>query len=217
MFTGARNEIFALRPAPVQVMWLGYPGTSGASFMDYIMTDSVTSPINLQDQYSEKLAYMPKTFFIGDHNHMFPHLKQKVHPHIFRLFSPVKAVSTTSRCLQPNVELVYSNSIVLHSLITSVEGDPGREMSFKRSCVLLYYKQILYQRYYLQAILVDKNSKYSNRDNVCIVNGCNIKAFTDMAVSVRVSLCTLSYGFVYVVIVNCDEIMRLCGMYVYRL
>ena len=98
VFTGARNEIFALRPAPVQVMWLGYPGTSGASFMDYIMTDSVTSPINLQDQYSEKLAYMPKTFFIGDHNHMFPHLKQKVHPHIRRLFSTVKAVITTSRC-----------------------------------------------------------------------------------------------------------------------
>lgn len=33
---GARNEIFALRPAPIQVMWLGYPGTSGASYMDYV-------------------------------------------------------------------------------------------------------------------------------------------------------------------------------------
>merc|ERR1711971_500306 len=36
---GARNEIFGLRPAPIQAMWLGYPGTSGASFMDYIITD----------------------------------------------------------------------------------------------------------------------------------------------------------------------------------
>ena len=62
---------------PVQVMWLGYPGTSGASFMDYIMTDAVTSPIHLKDQYSEKLAYMPKTFFIGDHMQMFPHLRNK--------------------------------------------------------------------------------------------------------------------------------------------
>jgi len=75
---GARNEIFALRPAPIQVMWLGYPGTSGAPFMDYIITDAVTSPIELADQYSEKLAYMPDTFFIGDHRQMFPHLIERV-------------------------------------------------------------------------------------------------------------------------------------------
>ena len=71
---GARNEIFALKPAPVQVMWLGYPGSSGASYMDYIVTDRITSPMEFADQYSEKLAYMPDTFFVGDHRFMFPHL-----------------------------------------------------------------------------------------------------------------------------------------------
>ena len=75
---GARNEIFALRPAPIQAMWLGYPGTSGAPFMDYIITDKVTSPIELASQYSEKLAYMPDTFFVGDHRQMFPHLIERV-------------------------------------------------------------------------------------------------------------------------------------------
>lgn len=75
---GARNELFALRPAPVQVMWLGYPGTSGASFMDYIITDAFTSPVELDQQYSEKLAYMPDTFFVGDHKQMFPHLSSKI-------------------------------------------------------------------------------------------------------------------------------------------
>ncbi|KAK0418691.1 hypothetical protein QR680_013716 [Steinernema hermaphroditum] len=75
---GARNEIFALRPAPVQVMWLGYPGTSGASFMDYIITDPVTSPLNLAHAYTEKLAYMPHTFFIGDHAQMLKHLTERV-------------------------------------------------------------------------------------------------------------------------------------------
>uniref|UniRef100_A0AAQ4PU79 UDP-N-acetylglucosamine--peptide N-acetylglucosaminyltransferase 110 kDa subunit n=1 Tax=Gasterosteus aculeatus aculeatus TaxID=481459 RepID=A0AAQ4PU79_GASAC len=74
---GARNELFALRPAPVQTMWLGYPGTSGAPFMDYIISDKETSPLEVADQYSEKLAYMPHTFFIGDHANMFPHLKKK--------------------------------------------------------------------------------------------------------------------------------------------
>src|SRR6218665_4171685 len=61
----------------LQVMWLGYPGTSGASFMDYIMTDATTSPIEMADQYSEKLAYMPRTFFVGDHRQMFQHMQNK--------------------------------------------------------------------------------------------------------------------------------------------
>uniref|UniRef100_T1JCD7 protein O-GlcNAc transferase n=1 Tax=Strigamia maritima TaxID=126957 RepID=T1JCD7_STRMM len=74
---GARNEIFALKPAPIQVMWLGYPGTSGAPFMDFLITDRVTSPIEVSQQYSEKLAYMPNTFFIGDHRHMFPHMVER--------------------------------------------------------------------------------------------------------------------------------------------
>ena len=45
--------------------------------MDYIITDCSTSPIEVADQYSEKLAYMPHTFFVGDHRQMFPHLKNK--------------------------------------------------------------------------------------------------------------------------------------------
>ena len=65
-------------------MWLGYPGTSGAPYMDYIITDAQTSPLRLASQYSEKIAYMPNTFLIGDHKQMFPHLKvnnfSKLHP-----------------------------------------------------------------------------------------------------------------------------------------
>ena len=39
----------------IQAMWLGYPGTSGAPFMDYIITDKQTSPLELASQYSEKV------------------------------------------------------------------------------------------------------------------------------------------------------------------
>lgn len=59
-------------------MWLGYPGTSGAPFMDYLITDHTTSPLKLASQYSEKLSYMPDTFFVGDHKNMFPHLQERV-------------------------------------------------------------------------------------------------------------------------------------------
>ena len=38
---GARNEIFAMQPAPVQVSYMGFPGTTGASYIDYLVTDEV--------------------------------------------------------------------------------------------------------------------------------------------------------------------------------
>lgn len=74
---GARNEIFALKPAPIQVMWLGYPGTSGAQYMDYVITDEISSPMSTVLDFSEKFAFMPYTYFIGDHKQMFPHLKKQ--------------------------------------------------------------------------------------------------------------------------------------------
>lgn len=45
--------------------------------MDYIITDEATSPLELAFSYSEKLAYMPHTFFIGDHANMFEHLTER--------------------------------------------------------------------------------------------------------------------------------------------
>ena len=82
---GAKNEIFALRPAPLQVLWLGYPGTMGADWIDYLVTDAQSTPLPTMPggeataaQTSEKLACLPATFFIGDHVAMFPHLNQRV-------------------------------------------------------------------------------------------------------------------------------------------
>ena len=59
-------------------MWLGYPGTSGADYMDYIVTDRITSPVELASHYSEKLAFMMDTFFVGDHMQMFPHMLERL-------------------------------------------------------------------------------------------------------------------------------------------
>jgi protein O-GlcNAc transferase len=64
---GSRNEVFALRPAPVQLMYLGFPGSSGSHYMQYYVTDQVASPQQLQHLYTEKLAYMPHCYFVNDH------------------------------------------------------------------------------------------------------------------------------------------------------
>lgn len=72
---GARNEIFALRPAPVQLLYMGFPGSMGADFIDYLVTDRVTSPPELAHLYYEKLLWMPHSYFVNDHKQVFngPH------------------------------------------------------------------------------------------------------------------------------------------------
>lgn len=55
----ARPRIFAQRAAPIQVSYLGFLGTMGASFMDYLLADEVIVPPGLRRYYSERLAYLP--------------------------------------------------------------------------------------------------------------------------------------------------------------
>jgi len=66
-YTGdARTRILARRPAPVQVNYLGYPGTMGAHYIDYIIADhTVITPVDEQ-YYSEKIAYLPDTYQAND-------------------------------------------------------------------------------------------------------------------------------------------------------
>jgi len=62
----ARARIFAYRVAPVQISYLGYPGTLGASFMDYIIADRNLIPEASQLFYSEKAIYLPNTYMPTD-------------------------------------------------------------------------------------------------------------------------------------------------------
>jgi predicted O-linked N-acetylglucosamine transferase (SPINDLY family) len=59
---GARAEIMAYRPAPIQVNYLGYPGTMGAGFIDYIVVDPFVVPSEMAPYYSEKLAHVPVSY-----------------------------------------------------------------------------------------------------------------------------------------------------------
>jgi predicted O-linked N-acetylglucosamine transferase (SPINDLY family) len=62
----SRPGILALRPAPVQVNYLGFPGTTAAAHMDYIVADKIVIPLDEQRHYSEKVVYLPDTYMASD-------------------------------------------------------------------------------------------------------------------------------------------------------
>ncbi len=63
---GARTQILANRPAPIQVSYLGFPGTMGADFIDYIFVDDFVVPKAEQVFFREKLVHLPGTYQVND-------------------------------------------------------------------------------------------------------------------------------------------------------
>jgi predicted O-linked N-acetylglucosamine transferase (SPINDLY family) len=64
--TGSRLAVLARRPAPVQAHYLGYPGTTGADYIDYFITDRVATPEVLAAEFTEKPAYVAQCFMVSD-------------------------------------------------------------------------------------------------------------------------------------------------------
>ncbi|TAN54930.1 MAG: hypothetical protein EPN20_20950, partial [Magnetospirillum sp.] len=64
--TGTRTAILAARPAPVQVNYLGFPGTMGADFIDYIIVDSIVAPPDQQPNFAERLVRLPHSYQAND-------------------------------------------------------------------------------------------------------------------------------------------------------
>lgn len=58
-------ELLALRPAPLQINYLGYPGTLGADYIDYVITDAVITPAELTATLTETCLYLPETYQIN--------------------------------------------------------------------------------------------------------------------------------------------------------
>jgi protein O-GlcNAc transferase len=62
----SRPGIFSYRAAPIQVNYLGFPGSMGIDFIDYIIADKNLIPSNLQKNYSEKIVYLPNSYQVND-------------------------------------------------------------------------------------------------------------------------------------------------------
>ncbi len=63
---GARLDITAAHPAPLQVAWLGFPGTLGTNHIDYIIGDPVVTPIEHQGDFTEAIAQLPHCYQPND-------------------------------------------------------------------------------------------------------------------------------------------------------
>jgi predicted O-linked N-acetylglucosamine transferase (SPINDLY family) len=61
-----RIEVTAFRAAPIQISWLGYPGTTGASCIDYVIGDQFVTPLDAQAGYTECIAQMPHCYQPND-------------------------------------------------------------------------------------------------------------------------------------------------------
>lgn len=68
----ARPEILALRPAPVQMAWLGYPGSLGAEFIDYAIVDPVVCPTGAEAWFDEALIRLPHCYQPNDRKRPLP-------------------------------------------------------------------------------------------------------------------------------------------------
>lgn len=67
---GGTPQVLAMRPAPVQVNWLAYPGTAGASWIDHLLADAFVLPPALDAGFSEDVRRLPRAFQPSDNTRM---------------------------------------------------------------------------------------------------------------------------------------------------
>ena len=63
---GSNLNVFRYRPAPMQITWLGFPGTSGGDYFDYIIADRVVIPEDQASFYTEEVLYLPNSYQPND-------------------------------------------------------------------------------------------------------------------------------------------------------
>ena len=67
----ARQGIFSYRASPIQVNYLGFPGTIGTDYIDYIIADKIVIPPDSQQYYSENVVYLPNSYQANDDKKKF--------------------------------------------------------------------------------------------------------------------------------------------------
>ena len=95
--------LFALRPAPIQMLHQEYLGTSGALHVDYIFSDVTASPPHLQGLYTEKIIYLPNHFFSKGHAYQ-AEVKEPTHEYVAKSkpgYEMGRGTPQENRCMAP--------------------------------------------------------------------------------------------------------------------
>jgi protein O-GlcNAc transferase len=111
-----RTAVLAYRPAPIQVNYLGYPGTMGAEFFDYIIVDPFLVPLNQQPFYSERLVQLPSCFQPSDT------LRKAAQPHPSRTLCGLPEESFVFCCFNGSYKITPTFFDIWMRLLSAVPG-----------------------------------------------------------------------------------------------
>jgi predicted O-linked N-acetylglucosamine transferase (SPINDLY family) len=144
-----RMRLFAQRAAPVQMTYLGYPGSTGVPNMDWLLGDAVVTPEGSDELYSEKVWRLPGTVFCyaPEEDYPFPKFTQthakrpltfgsfnnvpKLTPHTLRLWARILAALPQSRLLLKAPSFSDPQAIAAFSERLSAEGIAPQRVEFR--------------------------------------------------------------------------------------
>jgi predicted O-linked N-acetylglucosamine transferase (SPINDLY family) len=129
----SRSSILALRPAPVQVNYLGYPGTMGAAFVDYLIADSFIIPATQRDCYAERVMWLPDCYQPNDRSRPRPAAPERAScglPERGLVF----CCFNQSYKITPDVFAIWCRLLdaVPGSVLWLLAGNPSAERNLKR-------------------------------------------------------------------------------------
>jgi len=111
-----RLGIFAWRCAPVQVSYLGYPGTTSAPYMDYLIADRTLIPAHSRCHYSEKIIYLPHSYQVND-------AKRRIADRVFtRQEVGLPPAAFVFCCFNNNYKIMPDNFDCWMRILNRVEG-----------------------------------------------------------------------------------------------
>jgi len=111
-----RSRIFAFRPAPIQVSYLGYPGTMGAPYIDYILADRIVIPAEHRAYYDERVVYLPDTYQCNDSKRPLPP------PTLSRAAAGLPENAFVYCCFNNNFKITPQIFAVWMRILRSVDG-----------------------------------------------------------------------------------------------